>query len=89
MLVFGWISAINNGDSITIDVANEFAFRHNGTDSTQSYTEPNINFQSVDLRVGGNLFFYNSSFNADQPFNAVFTDSRITADVFNLNALQK
>ena len=81
-------SAINNGDSIIIDVANEFAFRHNGTDSTQSYTEPNINFQSVDLRVGGNLFFYNSSFNADQPFNAVFTDSRITADVFNLNALQ-
>jgi|GEM_PF-4115453 hypothetical protein len=81
-------SAINNGDSLKINVGNEFSFRHSASDSTQLYDSPNINFQSVDFSVGGNLFLFNDNFNSAQPFNAIFQDSRIVADVFDLNALE-
>jgi hypothetical protein len=80
--------AINNGDSILINVGNEFSFRHSATDSTQLYNIPNINFQGVDFAVGGNLFLYNDNFNSDQPFNAVFNNSRINTDVFILDAFE-
>ncbi len=80
--------AINNGDSIQISVGNEFSFRHSATDSTQLYDTPNINFESVDFTVGGNLFLYNDNFNSAQPFNVIFNNSRIIADVFILDAFE-
>ncbi|WKV10757.1 T9SS type A sorting domain-containing protein [Marivirga harenae] len=80
--------AINNGDSLRITVGEEFSFRHSASDSTQLYDIPNIDFQSVDFTVGGNLFLFNDNFNSPQPFNAVFNNSRVIADVFELNALE-
>lgn len=47
--------AVNDGNSLQINVANEFSFRHSVSDSLELYDKPNIDFRSVDLTVGGNF----------------------------------
>lgn len=79
--------AHNNGDSLKIIVGNEFSFRHYASDTTL-FTGRNIDFQAVDFSVGGNLFFINDNVNSTQPFNAVFQDSKISADGFELDAFE-
>jgi len=81
------LAAINNGDSLNVNVGNEMSFRQSASDSTQLY-DNNVNLQGVNLDVEGNLFFYNDNFNSSQPFSADISNSTIFSGSFILSALE-